>query len=182
MKVRRLFTMKRRVAAAVMGGALVVGAAGVAFAVFTAHGTGPGAATVATAPGGLTVLGTRLTPATGKLYPPSTPGTGASTLVLVYKVTNHTGHGQTITTTKAKGTIVSTTGGLIETATDSTAAVTGCKASWFGVTSVTFGAGYLATGASTTAFVTVSMPYNSHTQNACSGARPKVTLTVPSHS
>lgn len=177
----KLPNFKKKFVAGAAAAGLVMGAGGIAAAVFTASGSGPGAATVGTAPGGLTVMGTRLTPANGTLTPPATTGAPASTLGLVYKVTNNTAKAQIITTATATATITANTTGTITTYTSGNTVAT-CKASWFAVTFIEFMTTHLTSGSATTAYVEVSMPYSATTQNACSGARPQVTLTVPSHS
>ncbi len=118
MRTKKLFSTKRRTAAVVGAFALVLGAAGIAAAYFSATGTATGHATV----GHATPFTMTQRAAAGKLYP------GQHQLVSF--TIHNTGGGiqhWRITPTQIR---IATTGGNIVTFTTQTAAV-GCKSSWF---------------------------------------------------
>jgi hypothetical protein len=186
MGLKNVFGSKRRVAAAVGAAALLAAAGGIAAAVFTTTASGTGAGHVGTAPAALTV-----TPVTaaGTLTPPSTPGQKASQ-VLTYTVHNTTGtHTVTITTTDHHtfAAVVSSTPshdiitGTLGSPTHGNT-IPSCKASWFTVTNPpSFSGSTIGAGGPVDAYVTLNMPYNAATQNACATKHPEVTLTVKAY-
>lgn len=151
---------------------LAVGMAGLASAYFSGTGTGTSHGNTGTA----TPFTVTAESVTGTLYP------GATTSVVTFTVENK-GHGrEPLTVTTSAATVVSSSGGDIETATNSNAAVTGCKASWYSATT-TAKTATLAKTTNTTVVVTVSMSNGTgtgSTQDPCENKHPLVHLHIAS--
>lgn len=164
--MRKLFsTTRRRIA--VVGSVIVLALAGggLAFAYFTASGSGTGSATV----GSTGTWGVTAGSPSGTIY----PGSGASTIIFSVQNTG-TGDQQY---SSAVATVNSSGGDI----TVNGSPVSGCMASWFSP-SVTSDPGLgknVAGSATVMVTVQVTMPADSaDNQNACQGKSPDVTLTV----
>ena len=157
---------KKRYVAGALAAGLIMGAAGIAAAYFSATGTGTGKVNVGTAtPFTVTQNGVP----GGKLYP-------GQSVTTAFTITN-TGGGIQHYTVSSGDVVAAMNGtGTIITATTGKA-VPGCKAVWFN-TSITSGnSNTLNPGASATLGVTVSMTNGtggSSTQNACQTTLPKL--------
>jgi hypothetical protein len=187
-KLRSLFSTRKRIAAVAGAGALVLGAAGMAAAYFSGSGTGSyyaGAGTLSA----FTVTGyfTHASAFPSYTTPGKGPTSGGPTNASTYfYVQNASGKKQLVLSDSAS--VVANGSGWIETATDGTASVTGCYASWFEATPyafatktgapVTFVGSTITNGKRDTAYVVLHMPYNTTTENACQGRTPKITFTV----
>ncbi len=142
---------------------LLLGVTGAAIAYFTSSGSGNGQATVGTS-SSWTVTQTS---ANGTMY----PGTGSTTIQ--YKVTNAgTGYqelnGTTgVLATDGSGNVMS--GG---------SAVIGCLASWFSVSNTSPAAVDLASGASASSSLQVTMSDSGTNQNVCQGVTPTITISA----
>lgn len=171
MKVPRI---KKKFVAIGLASGLAMGAAGIAAAYFSSTGTGKGSAKVGSATH-LTVSQTS-TNGTTYLYPDGTTTTLTFTITNPGKGTQH----YVVTASDASIATAGTVKGLAVTY-GSTAAIPGCKSTWFSATANPE-SGNLTTGGTTTDTVVVSMnngtgPTGS-TQNTCSGHSPKVLLHV----
>ena len=164
--MRKLFTARRRIAVVSATAVAVLGVAGVAFAYFTASGSGTGNATVGSTGTWLVTQDST----TGTIY----PGSGNS--VITFNVKN-TGTGDQQYSTATTAVNADGSGNI----TQSGVGVSGCKASWFSP-SITSDPGIntnVAGGASVKVQVTVTMPTDSaDNQNACQGKLPDVNLTI----
>jgi len=167
MKMKSLFSTKKRIAAVALSGAVILGTAGIAAAYFTSTGTGAGYATVGSVGWGVSVDSV----VGGPLFP------GSGSQQVNYTVTN-TGSSAASLASVAL-TIDSFGGYIVDQNTDS--AVTGCAASWFTV--VDDAPNYLpqsvAKAGTFVDFSTITMPTdNANDQNACQGHFPKFTVTA----
>lgn len=160
-KERKTF---RKKLVALVGGLVVVGTAGAAFAYFTSTGSGTSNATVGSATNWTVTAGT---PTGGPLYP------GSGTVTVAYTITNpSSGHQMLNTTTAAL-----TTSGLNVVSGGS--GVSGCLASWFVVTNTPPTATDLAGGASLTGgSLTVTMTNVALVQDLCQGVLPQITISA----
>lgn len=163
--MRTLFTAKRRIA--IVGGvvAVVLGIGGVAFAYFTAQGSGTGQATVGTAANWNVTAGGP----SGTMY----PGQGQTTIVFTVKnVAN--GNQQD----NADSVAVANDGS--GNVTSNGTAVPGCLATWFTATKGTDNAQGVdfTPGQSETVTVIVTMSDPNVAQDKCQGVTPDITLAV----
>lgn len=160
---------KKRYVAGALAAGLIMGAAGIAAAYFTATATGTGHVSVGAATP-FTV--TQNTPLPGALY----PGQHVTTSFNIH----NTGHG--IQRYSATVAVDHTANGTIITAfqTANRAAVPGCKYSWFTTTITSASSGTLNPNANATLGVRVTMTNGTgsgSTQNACQTTFPKLTVS-----
>ena len=163
----KLPLFKKKYVAGALAAGLIMGAAGIAAAYFTATGTGTGKVSVGSAtPFTVTQNGV---PA-GKLYPDQSVTTA-------FIITNTGGGIEHYTITSTDVVAAMNANGTVITATTGNA-VPGCKASWFTTTILSGGGPHtLNPGASTTLSLKVNMTNGTgsgSTQNACQTTFPKL--------
>jgi hypothetical protein len=158
------FKTKRRVAAVVLSGVVVLAGAGIAAALFTTGNTATGQGSV----GDGSVWNVSLSTPNG---PPLLPGVGSQTLT--YTITNTTNTAQTLTSVNAA---LGTSGGYI---TENGKPVTGCWASWFYLAPNTPSLPEsVSPNTSVTDTVVLTFPASSQNQDACEGSTPDITVSV----
>jgi hypothetical protein len=143
------YKMKKKTAIVLAGGILTVATAGGAYAYWTTIGSGTGTATTGTS----SVFAVTTDAATGG---PLTPG--GPTETVTFHVQNNNSGVQRLT---AVAVTVANSDGT------AWSAVTGCSAADYAVGTPTFTAGDIASGASKTGTVTVTMNNLSTNQDAC---------------
>jgi hypothetical protein len=156
--MKRLFSTRKALATAVIGGLAVLGTGIGAYAYWTSNGSGTGLANVGTDSGvTITPHGT-----VNNLYPGSSATVG-------FTITNNSS-----STPVKVGTVVLDTAGIV---VDTTHATAGCLATDFTWTVPTLNA-EIAASSAVTGTSTVQMADTALNQNACKGASLTVNLKV----
>ncbi len=159
MSVKSLFSTKKRIAAVVLSGAVLLGAGGIAAAYFSTSGSGSGSAATGNASGPLTI--TQVGTVTGLL-----PGGPAQTIN--YSVTNTSAGVQYV------GPVTVTVTGV------TTGSLVGPEACATSMYSTTLGSapGSIAPGATATGTATILMKDDGNNQNNCQAANGGGALTL----
>jgi hypothetical protein len=159
MSIKKLFSTKKRIAAVVLSGAVLLGTGGIAAAYFSTSGTGTGAAATGSSTGPLTI--TQVGTVTGLL-----PGGPAGTIN--YSVKNTSAGAQFVGPVTVTVTAV-TTGSI--------AADEACATSMY-VTTPGAALGSIAPGATVTGTATIQMKDDGKNQDNCQAANSGGALTL----
>ena len=165
-RLKSMFSTKKRIAAVALSGAVILGGAGIAAAFFTSTGTGTGQAAVGTASSWGVAAGSE----TGTMLP------GSGTATIPFTITNN-GSGAQAYSSVTAAVAADGSGNVTSHGT----AVPGCLASWFtataGTPSPVTGTSIAAAGTAT-ATVSVTMSDSATNQDACESVTPDITLSV----
>ena len=158
------FSSKKRIAAVALSGAIILGAGGIAAAIFTTGNSATGQGSVGTG----SIWNVSLSTPVG---PPLLPGVGSQTLT--YTVTNTTNTNQTLNSVNA---MLGNSGGYI---TQHGVGVPGCLVTWFVLAPNTPSLPDVVTAhTSITDTVTLTMPASSVNQDACESTTPDISVSV----
>ncbi|MGP0110832.1 MAG: hypothetical protein ACLPR9_18595 [Acidimicrobiales bacterium] len=167
MKIKSLFSTKKRIAAVALSGAVILGTGGIAAAYFAASGSGSGHASVGAAGNWTVALSSDNS---GVLY----PGSGSETLN--YVITNN-GPGALALQSVAAVVVSDGSGNITQGGSD----VPNCQANWFGAVASAPNPALgvnIAPTTTATGTVTVTLGESGTNQTGCAGHDPDITLNV----
>jgi hypothetical protein len=158
------FSTKKRIAAVALSGAIILGGAGIAAAIFTTGNTATGQGSVGTG----SIWNVSISTPTGS---PLLPGVGSQTMK--YTIKNTTNTTQTLHSVSA---VLGDSGGFI---TQGGVAVTGCLSTWFFLNpNVPALPQDVPPHGIVTDNLTLSMPASSVDQDACESTTPDISVSV----